>query len=379
MKTFNRQSACVLAAVAALLSACGGGTSDTATDTHASSNAGSGAGIGIGGNVKTTNTGTTESPVLSANQAAFEEFLLNPGGGSFRIDWSTALVAGQLSLRTLYGDSATLTASPLTSGPQNTTQTDPVNLAKTLPAPTMAPTRVLKDGVILVVPGKGLTNRTTYVGSDVRVDTLATDGFTVAYSFLRTHFQTVELSGPISSAPVDFKRFHDVLFINSSAVDPAATFLPGSKFMTFTRTNQGDRYNAFDCNAATTGANVSPCATNTTLTAALTKGLVSNSDRATYKMGDGTLRTVSGVQIWVANAPRPKSAVLSNHDEYRIYFQMAGNVYTGSLIQDGAVVGNSFYVTNPSATTLPDMVTPLTYDLRLNKAAYDSITSALKI
>lgn len=36
-------------------------------------------------------------------------------------------------------------------------------------------------------------------------------------------------------------------------------------------------------------------------------------------------------------------------------------------------------VTNPSATTLSDMVTPLTYDLRLNKAAYDSITGALKI
>ncbi len=354
--SFNRRSACVLAAIAALLTACGGGSSDN-------------------DGVKPTN------PTLSANQAAFEEFLLTPGGGSYLLHWSVSFTSAKGSLKTLYSDSSTLAASPLTSGPQISIQTDPVNLTTALPAATVTPTRVLKDGTILVVPAKGVVNRITYVGNDVRVDALAEDKTTIAYSAIRSNFETVALTGPIVSAPQDFLRFHDSILVNPNVTDPAATYLPGAKYTKFTKTNLGDRYNAFDCQAATTTANISPCATNTTLTAALTTGLTSNSDGVTYRLSNGTLRTVGGVQIWVATSPRPKSANLTYHDEYRIYFEMGGNVYTGALIKDGAVMGGSFYVSNPNSTStsVVDFITPLSYDIRLNKAAHDSIVSAIKL
>lgn len=371
MMSFNRQSACVLAAVAALLAGCGGGSSDNANgpDTNP-------------GGVKPTDPTPPTTPTLSANQAAFEEFLLTPGGGSYLLHWSVAYTSpSKGTVLSLYADSSTLNASPLTNGPQNSVQTDPVNLTKTLALPALPPTRVLKDGVVLVVPMKGLVNRTTYVGNDVRVDALAEDKTTVAYSAIRSNFETVALSGPLTSAPQDFLRFYDPILNNPNVTATGATFLPGAKYTKFTKTNLGDRYNAFDCKGATTTANISACATNTSLTTALSNGLISNSDGKTYRLADGTVNTVGGVQVWVATAPRPKSATLSFYDEYRIYFQLGSNVYTGSLIKDGAVMGGSYYVPNPNstATSVGDFITPLPYDIRLNKAAHDSIAGALTI
>ncbi|ALV04742.1 hypothetical protein [Roseateles depolymerans] len=370
MMSFNRQSACVLAAVAALLAGCGGGSSDNASDTNPNTG------------VKPTNPTPPTTPTLSANQAAFEEFVLSPGGGSYLMHWSVSFSSPSKGrILNLFADSTTLNASPLTNGPQTSVESDPVNLTKTLSLPTQSPTRVLKDGVILVVPAKGLVNRITYVGNDVRVDALAEDKTTVAYSALRSNYETVALTGPLTSAPQDFLRFHDSLLKNPNVTATGATFLPGAKYTKFTKTNLGDRYNAFDCNAATTTASISPCASKTSLTAALTTGLISNSDGKTYRLADGTVSTVGGVQVWVATAPRPKAAILASYDEYRIYFELGGNVYTGSLIKDGAVMGSSFYVPNPNstATSVVDFITPLPYDLRMNKAALDSIAGALTI
>ncbi len=368
--SFNRQSACVLAAVAALLTGCGGGSSDNAS--NANPNTG----------VKPTNPTPPATPTLSANQAAFEEFPLTPGGGSYLLHWSVAYSSpSKGKVLSLYADSTTLNASPLTNGPQTSVQTDPVNLTKTLSLPTQSPTRVLKDGVILVVPAKGLVNRVTYVGNDVRVDALAEDKTTVAYSALRSNFETVALSGPLTSAPQDFLRSHDAILKNPNVTATGATFLPGAKYTKFTKTNLGDRYNAIDCNAITTTASISPCATKTSLTDALTTGLTASNDGRTYRLADGTVSTVGGVRVWVATAPRPKSAILATYDEYRIYFELGGNVYTGTLIKDGAVLGGSYYVPNPdsTATSVTDFITPLPYDIRLNKAAYDSIAGALTI
>ncbi len=366
MKTFNRPSACVIAAVAVLLSACGGGGSDAPANTD----------TGIGGGVKPT---TPTTPTLSANQAAFEEFLLNPAGGSYQFRWSTVLSGSTVTLRSLSADFATLTASPLTAGPQISVQSPTINVSQTLPTIEPLPTRILKDGAILVVPGTGGANRVTYVGNDVRVDTLAEDKSTVAYSFLRTDFQNVSLSGPLTSAPTDLLRFHDQLLAHPVAVDPSATFLPGSKYSKFTRTNLGDRYIVADCGPTTKTALVTSCAVGTTLTVALTNGLSVSGDATVYRLAGGTVRTVGGVNIWVASAPRPKTSMLTYHDEYRTFFELNGNVYAGSLVKDGAVMGSSVYLSNPNGASLPERFTPLPYDLRLNKAAYDSFVSALKI
>ena len=96
-------------------------------------------------------------------------------------------------------------------------------------------------------------------------------------------------------------------------------------------------------------------------------------------MADGTLGTVGGVPVWVATAPRPVPRILSSTVQYRFYFQRNGNVYTGSLTKDGAVLGGSFWVYNPFGATTEERVTLLPFNIRLNKAAHDSIAAALRI
>ena len=105
--------------------------------------------------------------------------------------------------------------SPLTNGPQDATQTPRVNLASTLSLVVTNPTRVLKNGVILVVPGHDQTLRTSYSGSKVRVDSLAADGITVAFSQLRSNYSLVPLSGDGSTAtPAAMAQYLNSFFSN---------------------------------------------------------------------------------------------------------------------------------------------------------------------
>ena len=108
-------------------------------------------------------------------------------------------------------------------------------------------------------------------------------------------------------------------------------------------------------------------------------GIVSNSDAQTYHLSDGVSTTVAGVPVWIADNPRPLSATLSSTVQYRIYFQLGTNVYTGALIKDGAALGGSYWVSNPAGATAEDRLTVLPYQIRLNKAARDSIAAAMAI
>ena len=87
---------------------------------------------------------------------------------------------------------------------------------------------------------------------------------------------------------------------------------------------------------------------------ALTTGLTSVSDATTYVLADGIVGTVGGVPVWVATVARPQSSTLSSTPQYRTYFELNGNVYSGSLIKDGAVLGGSYYVSNPAGATVAD-------------------------
>lgn len=320
---------------------------------------------------------------LSASQQAFEAFeslTLAPNTGSYRLYWNLNLVGGQVSgTNYAHSDNAVMAASPLTKGPQTTQQSAPHNLATTLALVAPGPTRVLKNGVILVSPSTGTSSKVTYVGSNVRVDTLAADNSTVAYSAIRSNYETVALTGTMSATSLDFARWYNSFFANPAILNAAATWATGSSYSKFTQANLGDRYNVFDCNAATSDANVSACFTGTTLTNALNAGIVSASDATTYTLADGTIGTVGGVQVWVANAARPQSATLSTTVQYRIYFALNGNVYTGALIKDGAPMGGSYYVSNPGGATVTDRLTFLPFHIRMNKAAHDSLAAAMNI
>jgi hypothetical protein len=317
---------------------------------------------------------------LSPDQQAFESLILAPNGGSYVLHWNLNFSGAQASgTNFAYSDNSVLTASPLTSGPQSNPQSAPHNLAATLALVTSGPTRVLKNGAVLVAPNTGEWSKATYVGGSVRVDSLAADNSTVAYSSIRSNYHTVALTGTMATTSPDFAHYHNSFFSNLAILNATAAWGAGSSYITFTQTNLGDRYNAFDCGAATADANVTPCATGTTLTSALTTGITSSSDATTYHLSDGTMRTVGGVQVWVADAARPQSATLSTTLEYTIYYALNGNVYTGALIKDGAQLGGSYYVSNPTGATVTDRLTFLPFGLRMNKAAHDSVAAAMNI
>jgi len=316
---------------------------------------------------------------LSANQQAFEDLILAPNG-SHQMIWNLNYSGPETSgVNYAVTDFAVLSQSPLTHGPQTNRQSPRTNLAATLAMPVLAPQRVLKNGGILVVATEQNWQRVSYVGSDVRTDTLNADGSTVAYSQTRTDFVTVPLTGVLAGSTNDFAHYHNSFFSNAAILNAGATYLTGAAYVKYTATNTGDRYNAFDCAAATSDANISPCRTGTTLAAELTTGISSVSDGVTYHLADGVTSTVGGLNVWVATNPRPVSATLSSTVQYRIYFEMNGNVYTGALIKDGQVLGGSYYVSNPGAPAIADRLTFLPFGIRMNKAARDSIAAALAI
>ena len=316
---------------------------------------------------------------LSANQQAFEDLILSPKTGSYELHWNLNYSGPQTSGTYAFSDYAVMPASPLTNGPQTNSQSAPHNLSSTLAMVTPGPTRVLKNGVILVTPSTGTSTKVTYVGGDVRIDSLAADNSTVAYSAIRSNYETVALTGTMGTTAADFAHWHNSFFSNPAILNAAAPWGAGSSYIKFTQTNAGDRYRAFDCQTATTDANITPCQTGTTLETALTTGITSSSDGVTYHLADGTVGNVGGVKVWVASAARPQSATLSTTVEYRVYFEMNGNVYTGSLIKDGAALGGSYYVSNPGGATVLDRLTFLPFHVRMNKAAHDSLAAAMAI
>ncbi len=316
-----------------------------------------------------TSNAAAEHLQLSADQQAAESFSLAPAAGVYLLTWHLDPSTAPSRLANYLGYFyAVGTASPLTSGPQTIVEQGPANLTTTLPTPPAGVERVLKNGGVLVVPATLYSTVTTYVGSSVQIDELAADNKTVAYSELRSNYSVVPLTGLLHSAPDEFTHPNAEIFENTHVLDTTTTWASGAAYLRYTQRNLGDRYDVVDCNATTTGTAPSPCQTNTTLAAAMTAGETSSSDATTYHTSDGTIVMVDGVQIWVANKARPSAAVGAFTTEYRIYYELNGNVYTGHLIKDGAVMGGTSFT---SGTT----TTYFNYYVRLNGAAVQSLAA----
>jgi len=327
-----------------------------------------------------TSTPAQLSLKLSANQQAFENLILAPSAGSHQLMWNLNYAGPETGgVNYAWSDFSTLAVSPLTQGAQKTTQSPPVNITSTLALTLAGPTRILKNGTILVVPATQSSTSISYVGDDVRVDYLAADNTTVAWSQERTGYSTVPLTGLLAGSTDDFAHYHNSFFSNPAILNPAATYLPGAAYVKYTATVKGDRYAAFDCAGATTDANITPCRTGVTLAAAMTAGISSASDGMTYMLADGAVTTVGGVPVWIATATRPVAATLSSTPQYRAYFELNGNVYAAVLVKDGAVLGGSYCVSNPGGATPTERLTFLPFNLRMNKAARDSVAAAMAI
>lgn len=314
--------------------------------------------------------------MASADQALAQTFLSN---GSYQIVWNLNY-SGPETAGTNYAsyDSSMATLPVLTSGPQTLTQTPRVNLTTSLPIVYAGPTRVLSNGTILIVLSHDEVLRTSFVGGSVQVDQLAADGVTVAYSHIRSNYSEVPLAGDVkTSTPADMAHELNSFFSNPAILNAGVSYPAGAAYLKFFGTTLGDRYNVYDCGAATTTADPSPCYTSTTLASALAAGITSTSDGVTYHAADGAFLTLGGVPVWVATAPRPQSAVLSAAVQYHFYYQRNGNVYTGSLTRDGQPFGGGYYVGTPGIGTAGLVFLPFT--IRLNQQATAGLAAAMGI
>lgn len=326
---------------------------------------------GNGGAV--TSTPAVVSISLTAGQQNYEDLLLSDGGSN-ALSWSVKSIGVPVSgTDYIYSTAAKLGRSPLANGPQLFAQGEPVNLTTSLALPARTPTWTLKNGAILTSPAVGFTTRVSYFGAGMQLDYLASDNSTVAYSVLRKDFTTGTLNGVIGTTPAEVMNYYYSLFFNPNVLDSARSYMSGASYIRYTETGNGDRYKAFDCYGTTTTGAPQPCQVNSTLAAVMAAGISSTSDDRFYHTADGAISTIEGVPVWVATQPRGATSTQRSTTEYRIYFELGGSVYTGSLVKNGAVIGDAFYRDASNVLQTPN------YQIRLNKATIDSIAAASKL
>lgn len=323
-----------------------------------------------GGGGGSSGTGTTTA-TLSADQSIFESEFLSPAL-SYGPNWSLPNTGTPVSgTNYLYSHPSSISASPLTAGPQTIVNGANASLASTLAIPTGGVNRYLVGGQI--ISDSSSIQKFSYSGTGIETDLFASDGTTLLTSGLRTGFQQVTLSGLVTASPATFAHNFNSLFFNSSLLNTSATWSAGSTYFQFLETNLATKYTVFDASSpATTGTTPTPIATGTTIAALMTAGgIVSNSDGVTYTLSNGSMSIVNGVNTYTATARRPNTT----GTRYRTYYEIGGNVLTGDLTNAGDTLGgNTFDVTVGGVTTRDYSST---VQIRLNKLANDSLKAAL--
>ena len=165
---------------------------------------------------------STPPPTLSADQATYESFAMVPNA-TYVCYWSLPSSGAPVNDNDYFATNfASLTASPLTNGTQNNTNSALTSIANTLSIPAAAsnPTRYLINGHILVSSQPRCITNVSYQGTGVKADTLAVDGITTVTSQLRSNYSVVPLTGTVASAPSDLAHWFSNLYYNPSLLSP---------------------------------------------------------------------------------------------------------------------------------------------------------------
>ena len=322
-----------------------------------------------------TSTAATLTLALSPDQALVESIELTPNTGIYETSWKLN-VTGAQTVGTDYieGDFAVLASSPLTNGPQTVVQSANLSMTNGLGIPTFGPGRYLVNGAFVSIPGNQQHLTVSYSGSTIQVDELATDN-SVVYSEVRTAYVLHPLSGLLHAADAGLTNPYNAIFGNPGVLDTTTAWQTGAAYVTYIEDLKGNRLEALDCTGSSTTPVPNPCSTSAaTLSDFMNTGPIADNN-TTYTLSGGSIVTVSGVPIWVANAQRPASSVGNSTIEYRVYFQLNGNIYTGTLTLDGAELHSFHYYTDP--TNVAGTTQYLSYQVRLNKAAHDSLVAGM--
>ncbi|MDI9333794.1 MAG: hypothetical protein QM533_05400 [Cytophagales bacterium] len=320
---------------------------------------------------------STSTATLSTDQAAYESFTLSPNA-SYKVDWSFPITTSPISgTHYLASTNATLSASPLTNGPQTITSTALSSIATTLPIPNAAnnPTRYLVNGQIVVASGPNhFISKISYLGTGIQEQIMTADGSTVAYTITRSNISVVPLTGTLGSAPNEFKNFFGVFYFNPAAYfSPTATWLPNTSYLKFTTISPDDVYVVNDANTVTTTNTPNPIATGTTLASLMRVGITYTgvSPSVLYTLSNGSISLINGINTYVSTSVITSA---TSTPSYKTYFELNGNVYSGQLIKAGTVSGGGL---NFVGTTANYTINYPNYNIRLNQAAVNSLKAAV--
>jgi hypothetical protein len=394
------------ALLAFVLSACGGGDGGGSTSSTAGSGSPPGSGSGSGG-------GST-TPTLSSAQSAYESVALASNGGLHTLLWNlpaSGLPSGSATPAQFIVDisSGGLKTSPLTGGaqpeaaawtslsalsvpelPLNLPQQSQPSAGPAVRLPTMV-VQASTGAVFAVSSDPTDEEQVSYVGSNIQIDTLATDNHTVAYSTTVSGVTPVSVAGQSLAAPTDatltawLSAYN--LSGNSALLKSGASFGSGSEYLKMDATWNGNALFIADCALAQTStspADLVPCNSATTLSALTSEINYSDGTAGQYKdwnlQSDGQICTPPtnssacpdyGVTYWVAATPRTTSMnePADTSGSYRAYIELNGNIYVGELIRGGAPVWQNL------GTVAHPLVQP--FYLGVNAAFMQSVKGAL--
>lgn len=311
--------------------------------------------------------------MLSPDQQAFEQFTLVPNA-AYQLTWSLPLSGTPVSgANYLIESHASISASPLSAGAQALDGSAPTSLAHSLSVPaSFAVARYLINGAI--VAGSA-SNKASYQGTGIRVDALAADRSTVVDSLLRSDLVEVPLSGAVAAAPTDLTQWFNALYYNASLLSGTATWNTGAAYLKYTSTEIADNYRVMDYTGMTTGTSPNAVATGTTIAALMaTGGIASAADGVTYTTANGSVSTINGVTTYVSTTVRPNVTTPT----YRTFYELNGNVYIGSLVKAGTVIGgNPYPVAAPGTAQGYTINYSQQFQIRLNAAAVASLSAAV--
>jgi hypothetical protein len=308
------------------------------------------------------------APALSADQKIYEDAALHGGIGSVGYDMPYG--GGVLAAGTnfLYSVVNVLPNSPLSSGAQTATPAF-ATLDPSLAVPTQQKSWFVAGGQI-VARSATANLQVTYSGSSVQVAEYADDNQTVVATFNEDGFREVPLTGLASSAPVELLAILPLDQWAAAGNFSASTpWQAGSFYLARKETLVNDRtvleacYPAADLSPASTAAKEQPCITGGTLASLFPLTLYPASSahpRETFVATDGTVATVQGLQVWMANQPEPGG--LYPGSAYRVFVQQGGAIYTGvvqhqgtaltSTLTDGSVVDETFALNAAALATV---------------------------
>ncbi|MET3448255.1 S53 family peptidase [Ralstonia sp. 1138] len=323
---------------------------------------------------------TTAAPVIApllADRQIFESGELHGGAATlyFRLPYGGGPMMSGADY--VYANSSGgLLASPGSAGPQIETPTLKALVSGfALPSNTPGSTRYLASGSILV-RSPSANRRVSYTAAGIQFELLADDGVSVVQTTVQKSFSQTALSGDLSAAPAELLAQYPLdYWQNGNNLKAGAQWEPGAAYIKRAATNIGDTYMVQNCfvskakTAATAGDQPTPCYSGKTLTSdgVFPINLYQPGDNWPYEhdeQGDGTFTHISGVNMWIANAPLPLQN--SPTEARRIYFELNGNIYIGVLISDGTPL--NVRQTDGSVVS---------YSITLNSQAVSSIQNAL--